>query len=298
MTALLGYVLILIYSFCGLAEGMIVKKYAKEHEGGGMLMNAIIALFAMVFFLVADLAETGALYFPPALFFYGAIGAVLYFTGFYLTFVAFKIGSFGLTKLISSFALLFPIGYGLFFLNEEATFVTYIGIACILASLFLINFKKKSANEKQKDKKLFSFKWLLCILVSTLANGFISILTRIQQIRFDNACSNEFLILSLGGAFVLLLGIGLVTDRSRLAHVLKTGSLYGGLAGLCNGAKNFLTIFIYLCLPLSVVSPITTGLSILFSFLVAIMLYKEKYSLIQKCGVLLGAAAVLLLTVF
>ena len=75
----------------------------------------------------------------------------------------------------------------------------------------------------------------------------------------------------------------------------KNGLLYGLLGGLCNGGKNFVTLIIYLCLPLSVISPTKTGIGMISAFLVAVIYYKEKYTAMQKVGVLLGVAAVVLL---
>ena len=72
--------------------------------------------------------------------------------------------------------------------------------------------------------------------------------------EFEDACSNEFQFVSFFGGFVLLALIGLVVDRDKLGRVIKTGSLYGFGAGILNGAKNFLTLVIYLYLPLSIVS--------------------------------------------
>ena len=282
----MGYLLITVFSLLNLGEGIVVKKYASKHGSGGMIMNAVIALFSFCFFLVTD---KGGFTAPSAMIPLAIINSLFYAAGFYLTFVAYRCGSFGLTRLISSFSLLFTIFYGLFFLDEKASLPTYIGIALILAAMVLINYKKS------EEKNPISLKWLLCITVSTVANGFIGIMTRYQQIRFDNACSNEFLIISLGGAFVLLTALGIVTDRKRLSYIMRNGMLYGATAGLFNGAKNLATVFIYLYLPLSTVSPMITGLGIFLTFLTSLVFYKEKYTKPQLVGVALGATAVILL---
>lgn len=282
----MGYLLIIVFSLLNLGEGIVVKKYASKHGSGGMIMNAVIALFSFCFFLVTD---KGGFTAPSAMIPLAIINSLFYAAGFYLTFVAYRCGSFGLTRLISSFSLLFTIFYGLFFLDEKASLLTYIGIALILAAMVLINYKKS------EEKSTFSLKWLFCITISTVANGFIGIMTRYQQIRFDNACSNEFLIISLGGATLLLMIIGVLTEHKRLLYVLKNGTLYGALAGLFNGAKNLATVFIYLYLPLSTVSPMITGLGIFLTFLTSLVFYKEKYTKPQLVGVALGATAVILL---
>lgn len=296
MTPALGYLLILVFTVLQLGESMVVKAYAKRFGSGGMLMNAIIALFAALFFLISDLVkpETRGFYVPAQMLPLALINCCLFAAGFYFAFLAFKIGPYGLTRLISSFSLLFSIFYGIFFLHEPTTAMTYIGIAMVLVAMILINLESiKEANGKGEENGV-SLKWLIFLLISVFSNGFIAILTKMQQIRFDNACSNEFQLISIGGSFVILFVLGLIIDRDKLRGVAKNGLLYGLCAGLCNGGKNFVALIIYLCLPLSVVSPTKTAAGMISAFLVAALFYKEKYTALQKIGVLLGIGAVIL----
>ena len=135
------------------------------------------------------------------------------------------------------------------------------------------------------------------MLTSVVANGFIGILTRMQQIKFDNACSNEFQFISIGGSFLVLAVLGLIIDRDKLGSVLRRGTLYGLGAGLFNGAKNLIALGVYLYIPISTAGPIKTGLGMISAYLLAVLFYKEKYTLLQKLGVLTGAVAVLLLAI-
>jgi drug/metabolite transporter (DMT)-like permease len=285
-----GYLLILLYSALNLCESIIVKRCANKHGNGGMIFNSIICLFALCFFLITD---EGGFYIPSGMPIYAVLNSIFYASGFYLTFVAYRIGPFGLTKLISTFSLLFPILYGILFLEEQPGVTTYIGLVMILSAVFIINYKKSS----ETDRSGISAKWLVCVLVSVISNGCISIMTRAQQIKFDNSCSNEFSVFSLAGAFLILLIIGVITDRGRLGGILRHGMLYGAAAGIANGAKNFVTLFIYLYLPLSTVSPIKTGLGILITFLTSLLYYKEKYSRRQLIGVVIGTVAVVMLAI-
>ncbi|MBP3605135.1 MAG: EamA family transporter [Clostridia bacterium] len=284
---MLGYLLIAVFTLLNLTESVLVRNYAKKHGSGGMLMNAIVALFATLFFVITD---TDGFYAPIEMIPIAVLNAFLFGAGFYTSFLAYRCGPYGLTRLISNFSLLFSIFYGIFFLNEQPGITTYIGIVMIFAAMVLINYKKKG-----EDEKGVSLKWFICVTISLVANGFIAILTRMQQIRFNDTCSKEFQIISIGGSFLLLAVIGLILDRDKLARFLKHGVLYGIGAGIANGAKNFLTLVIYMLLPLSVVSPMKTGLGMLATFALALFVYKEKYSKKQIVGVILGVAAVLLL---
>ena len=287
---MIGYILIVLFTLINLGESVIVRTYGRKHGSGGLILSAITSLFASVFFLVTD---KGGFYAPTEMIWLAVINACLIGAGFYGTFAAYQNGPYGLIRLISGFYLLFTIFYGIVFLKESTTVMTYIGIAMVIAAMVLINYKKSD----EKAEKSGSLKWLFWVLASTVANGFIGIITRYQQIRFEDSCSNEFQFVSFFGGFVLLALIGLVVDRDKLGRVIKTGSLYGFGAGILNGAKNFLTLVIYLYLPLSIVSPLKMGLSLVGSFAVAFLMYKEKYTKKQLLGVAIGAAAIIILTI-
>ena len=287
---MIGYILIVLFTLINLGESVIVRTYGRKHGSGGLILSAITSLFASVFFLVTD---KGGFYAPTEMIWLAVINACLIGAGFYGTFAAYQNGPYGLTRLVSGFYLLFTIFYGIVFLKESTTVMTYIGIAMVIAAMVLINYKKSD----EKSEKRGSLKWLFWVLASTVANGFIGIITRYQQIRFEDACSNEFQFVSFFGGFVLLALIGLVVDKDKLGRVIKTGSLYGFGAGILNGAKNFLTLVIYLYLPLSIVSPLKMGLSLVGSFAVAFLMYKERYTKKQLLGVAIGAAAIIILTI-
>ncbi len=288
---MIGFLLLLLCTVLNLGESIAVKEYAKRHGSGGMLMNAVIALFAALFFLVTD---KGGFYVPEGMLPLALINVCLFATGFYLTYISFRIGPYGLTRLISNFSLIFTVFYGIIFLKEPISVFTYIGFALIVCAMFFINYRGKSGASEGGQ---ISVKWLICILTSVVANGFIAILTRMQQIRWNDTCSNEFQVISIGGCFVLLAILGIITDRDKLSSVLTRGSLYGAAAGVFNGAKNFTVLAVYLHLPISIVGSLQTGLGMVFAYLVAIFVYKEKYTLFQKLGVLAGALAVLLLAI-
>ena len=291
----MGYLLCFVVVFINLFEGIIVKNHTKKHGNGGMLVNALTSFFALIFFIIAEATERaeGVIFtFPKELMPYAFVSVIMYILGFYFTYAAYKIGPFGLTKLIASFSLLFPIIYGLFFLNEGATVFTYIGIVLMFASMVAINLNKKRGDEENKG---FSLKWLIFILISATANGMISILTRMQQIKFNDTCSNEFMIISLAGCCISLFLMGFIKEKKNSFDVLRKCAFAGVLTGVLNGLKNFTTILIYLYIPISIASPFKAGAGIVVAFLASMFLYREKYSKIQLLGVLLGTLSIVLI---
>lgn len=286
----MGILLIVLNQIAHQVEGMIVRSYGKKHGSGGMFFNAIICLAAMLFFVVTD---KNGLCFPKEIFIYGFISCLMFASGFYSMYLALQLGSYAMSRLISSFSGIFAIGYGLLILKEPAGIITYIALILVFISVFLTNYSKGNAD----GGKTFSVKWLICVLVSLVSNGFIAIISRMQQIRFENAYDNEFMMLSFGGAFAALMLIGFFLEKDKFRSIIRSGTLYGLGAGLANGAANFLNLLTYLFIPISIVTPIRTGMGIVASFLISMVLYKEKFSKQQMVGAVIGVAAIVLLTI-
>ena len=284
----IGMILLVLHQVVQQGEGMLVKTYGKKYGAGGMFFNAIICLFSLVFFFVTD---KGGFYFPKELFLYGFISALMFATGFYSMYLALKWGSYAMSKLFASFSGIIAIVYGIVFLGEASNFITYIAIVLVFLSVFLMNYKKESS----PNEKGISLKWILAVAATVISNGFITVLQRMQQIIFENACDNEFMILSLGGAFIALFALGMILEREKLGQIVQYGSLYGAGAGLMNGAMNFINMAVYVFIPISAATSIRTGLSIVASFMVSVLIYREKFTLIQALSAIVGIVALLLL---
>ena len=286
----MGTLLILLAILIHQGEGMIVKHYGNKYGSGGMFFNAVICLFSMLFFILTD---KNGFYFPPMLFAFGLVSCLMYAAGFGFMYLALQCGSYALTRLIASMSGIIAILYGIVFLEEPAGWLTYLAIGLVFLSVILMNYRKK----EQGEKKGFSLKWLIYVLITALSNGLIAVLTRMQQLHFNDACSNEFKILSLGGACIALVIIGLFTDKGRLRQTLRQGTLHGTLAGLLNGANNYLTMTVYLFIPISLATSLRTGLEILASFAVSVLIYRETFTRRQVFSALIGIVALVLLQI-
>ena len=136
----MGYLLLILKAISHQTETMIVRRYGQKHKVGGMFFNAVICLFSLVFFVATD---KGGFYFPKALWTYGLISCAMFASGFYFMYAALKTGSFALTKLLSSFSGVITISYGIVILKENANWLTYVSLALIFTSVFLMNFGKR-----------------------------------------------------------------------------------------------------------------------------------------------------------
>ncbi|MCQ2485642.1 MAG: DMT family transporter [Clostridia bacterium] len=282
----MGYLLIILKSVANISEGVMIKKYNAKHSAGGMFFTGILSLFALAFFFVSD---KNGLRFSTDMFPYAIAYGFIYCIAYFLTFVALSCGSFTLSMLIISYSLIFPILFGIIFLHESVSVFTCIGFALLMTSLFFVR-----GNKDEKENK-FSVKWLISIIIVMLGNGLLAIIQKMQQLRFNNECNNEFMIIGLSvSASVLLIG-GILKDRKQLKEILRYGIPYAGTAGVANGINNLLAIVVNNLLPLSIVSPVCSGMNIVVSFLSATVLFKEKYMKRQILGVVMGVLALVFL---
>ena len=277
-----------------LTEGLLIKQYNKKHEKGGFVFTAIISLFSMLFFLVFDLiTDKKGLTFSVEMLPYAIAAGIVYCVASVLTFFALKYGSYALTMLILSYSLIFTTIYGLIFLNERVKVFTYIGFVLIALSLFFVRVQK--TEEDQQKKNLFL--WLLFVFISVACAGMFGVIQRMQQIRFEDAVTREFMVIALGSATVISFGIGLYSDKKDCLQILKQGLPYAATAGVANGATNMLSMFVYTLMPISIVSPTSAGVKIVISFILSCLVFKEKFLKRQVLGVVLGGIAVVLLNI-
>lgn len=282
----MGYLLIILKTIANISESVLIKKYNARHTAGGMFFTGILSLFALVFFFVSD---KNGLYFPTDMLPYAISFGFIFCISYFLTFVALACGSFTLSMLIISYSLVFPILFGIIFLHEPISVFTCTGLILLMISLYFVR-----ENKDEKEKK-FSVKWLVAIIIVTLGNGLLAIIQKMQQLKFNNECNNEFMIIGLTvSASVLLIG-GIIKDRKQLKEIIRYGIPYAGTAGVANGINNLLTIAVNNLLPLSIVSPLCSGMKIVVSFLSATILFKEKYMKRQIIGVGLGVIALVFL---
>lgn len=282
----MGYFLIVMNTFAGLAEGIFIKKYNSKHIHGGFIFTAIVSLFAMMFCIIR---AGGRFVVVPEIVPYAVIAGILYCVASILTYFALSCGSFALSMLVLSYSLVFTIGYGVFFLHESVTVFSIIGFVLLVISLFLT--RKDGISGK------VSAKWLVYIVISVVGSGMYSVVTRMQQIHFNEVYNNEFLAISFGLSAVILFVFGIFIDGKNMKEIVKYAVPYAMGAGLINGLRNVLSLLICTFLPISVSSATGSGMKIVISFFVSYLLFKETFLKRQIVGVGVGAAALVLLNI-
>lgn len=283
----MNYFFLFIIILIQLFELIFAKQYnIKAKTANINLFTAVGCFSALLFFLINS---GGSLSFPKELFPYAAAFAAAFGTASAAMNFAIKTGPLSITALITSYSLLIPTFYGIVFLHDPINPALYIGLAALIVSLYLIN--------KNKDESMeFSPSWIIFILLTFISNGMCSTVQKMQQIHFDGAYKNEFMIIALAAVTIVLFTIGL-SKKGDKREMLKPCLKFGAVKGLINGIMNYLVMVVSASIPNSVLFPSISAGGIVLTFICALTIYKEKLSKTQTVGYILGIVSVIFLNV-
>lgn len=289
-TLTLPYLLMIGKAVFGLAESALIKEYNKKHSSGGFIFISMVSFASMLFFLFKYIVlDTEKGDFNPAAIIYAVIAGIIYASASVLTFYALRYGPLAITGLILSFSIVFVSGYGIIFLEEPASPLTFIGFAGIAISLFLVRGKD------DKEEKAITLKWVICTALSVVLAGLYAVVVRMQQVEFNNTVDNEFMVISLGVSAVATFVLGLIKSGKESLTILKTGAPYALLAGISNGVNNMMSLVLNTVMAVSISAPTSSIVKTIITFIYSYIVLKERFLPRQIVGIILGTAAVILL---
>ena len=276
--------LLLVAAVCiSVSQSIINKLYNQNNSEKGLYaFSAIRAFAAMIVFL---LISRGKLHFTSGIWGHALGFAVSYGAATLCGVLAVRYGSLSLTSLLSSYSLMIPTLYGLVFLREPVSTFLIFGIICLLMSIFFISFKK--------EKQTFSARWLLFVGASFLGNGMCSTVQKMQQIAFEGAYTNEFMVLALGMLTVFFTVMGVILAPRESLEALKRSWGMGTIHGGTNGILNYFVILLNGMMPASVIFPVISGGSLLLVCILSRLIFKEKLAKMQVVGVGIGILSII-----
>ena len=146
----------------------------------------------------------------------------------------------------------------------------------------------------EKKKSNFTL-WLIMAVAMALSNAMCTIVQREEQVRFDGKYKNEFMLIALLVSFVAMLVVGLVREHRDLKTVMKLGAVPAVLTGAANGATNLLVMIVTATVATSIFFPVISGGGMVLAYIISVTLFKEKFTTMQKIGILLGVASLVFL---
>ena len=289
------YLIILAGALTALTESGTLKLYNKRHESGGFIFMSMISLASCFFFLMRYLiTDTAKADFTPEIIPYALLAGLFYCAASFLTFLAIKYGPFAISMLILSFSIIITSGYGIIFLGEEYSALTFIAYGLILISLFLV---RKSSDGEDESKRRVSTKWLISIVGSVICSGLYGVTLRAQQVHFDNTVTNECMIIAMTFSAIALFSIGLYTSKGKVKRILRTSAPYALIAGMANGTTNMLSLTLHTMMAISISSPTRSIVGTAVNFAFSYFYLKEKFLPRQIVGVLLGLVGTIILNI-
>ncbi|MBR2376055.1 MAG: hypothetical protein IKA88_07185 [Clostridia bacterium] len=209
--------------------------------------------------------------------------------------MAIKTGSLSLSALISSFSIIIPALYSAIVLGEKFTAWGIVGLILLFASFILVNTIEKDAK--------FNFKWLIFAILSFLGNGIGSTLQKAHQSKLleqgiqanDYAVCFQFFAML---AVTVIFGVMLLASKPKDFKLLvKKSGAYASATGVANAGCNILMLLLATSLSGVVLYPSVSAGLIVFTFITALILYKERFTKWQYVGYAFGIASVILLSI-
>lgn len=219
---------------------------------------------------------------------YAIILGLLFITVFSLIGFTTQTFGIGVASIADKLSLILPVGFAFFAYNDSVTVLKVLGIILSIVAVGLTVLKK---SDKAKHKY-----WYVPLLVF-LGAGFISILLKEVQFKFENINYNTFLIFLFGMAFIG----GLVYLIYQFAIGKKKLSRKSIIAGVLLGIPNYFSMYFLLQTlnapnwESSVVFPVLNIGVVILSSLLGILIFKEQLNRYNKIGLVLSIIAISLL---
>lgn len=213
---------------------------------------------------------------------------------------AVSLGSVSVSSLFYSCGFIIPALWGNIYYNEGINALHFIGLFCVVVSFFLASAKS--------EKYTFNRKWFFAALGGTFFSGLVGVIQKLFTNNYTQYSLDYFLYASF--AFILLINGSLLlfvylnkkrVEKSKEADEVKSEETAGfhliftALLGCVIGLANKVNTYLSGVLPSIIAFPVINGGAILTTALLSWVIFKEKLSLKQGSGILVGLAGIALL---
>lgn len=214
---------------------------------------------------------------------------------------AYDSGSFAYTSVIVSLSTIIPAFSGAIFWNETLYPAQIAGIVLLVLCFAL-------CVGKDKEKKQMSVKWLACVFLAFLSTGFIGVMQKVHQSSAYADELNGFLIISFlisalaaGICAVIALKRKNTEQNDNTDGEEKPAKGVGYflpivLSGVGVALNNVINLYLSGKVDSAVFFPVVNGGGLILVTLCAVVLYREKLSVKQWAGIIVGIISVVLLS--
>ncbi len=173
--------------------------------------------------------------------------------------------------------MIVPYVFGLMFLSEEKNALHFVGLILIVLALLFIN-----GNIKNNLKTV-----LFCVAVFFL-NGIVSVTSKVHQISENAIGTIDFVILTGIIKCILCFAVYLVINKKPLVKDFNIKASWISIfSAAISGFSYYLQLKGAISLPATVLYPIITGGSIIFTAIAGALCFKEKIKFKSYIGMAL-----------
>lgn len=206
---------------------------------------------------------------------------------------ALKLGPMSLTKVLITSSTLISALSGFFFWDESISPAAGIGMAMMMLMVALT--VKRDGSDRKASRM-----WVLMCVLAIFSSGFIGVVQKLHQSSSFRGELDSFLLVAFAFSTLTSLWQLLHSRRTVSATVSFRPRRFSFwlslLCGLGMALPHKINLYLSGVIDSAVFFPLVNGLPLLLSLLAAILFFRERPNLRQYVGILLGLAAVLLLS--
>lgn len=256
------------------------------------LFNVLLAAVALVGWWILYAFDFSI---NPGSLLYAALFAIGYALADIGIILALATGPVSLTSLLFQLSLIGATIWGFIFWGEKPTPLTFLGLALVTAAIALCLL---SPAKQGSDKKPITLKWVFFALMAFFGNMICSISQRTHQMVFDGEHGSMMMAFAMIFSLIVFIVVYFVGDRSDTRAIIKQSWAFPVAAGACNMLLNlFVILLATTTLAPSLVYPVISIGGIMITALFSALVLKEKLYIWQWCGIAVGAAAIVALSI-
>lgn len=287
---MMGYLLLVGVIVCSTAAGLCASFFNRKnaaYKNVTPLYNLVMSFCALVCW--------GIMYFrgfsfEPGVLLYSLIFGLCYTGATVGQIYALRYGPLSLTNLIMQLSGIGTAIWGIFFWGSELSVTVILGLILVIVSLVFCIAPSGGGYR-------ISLKWLVIASAASLSNVGCAVTQKTQQINFDFRHGEQMMFFAMIIAVIVCLVICLQVKPEKPVQVLKKTAFLPAAAGGLNMVVNLMVILLAAtALSPSLIYPTTGVGGLALTSIASRFLFKEKLSTRQWVGVVIGAAAIALLS--
>ena len=277
-----------IFMSCNGIGATFYNRRNSSHKEAVKIYNLLILGSVFLCWLIKFLTNP---VFDITVIIYSLIFTVGYTTAMLSSVCAYREGPMMLSSLIMQLSMISTTIWGFFFWDSEISALVIIGLLLVVIALVLCLYTKGGNEEKNR----ISLKWLFYISLFFVGNSVGTITQRTQQLDFDSAYGDFFMMCATAVSFAVCLFVYLRSDKSESKEILSKSWYIPLFCGIFNFLQNLLVIILATLLSANIVYPVLMIGSLAITSIFSIVIFKEKMRWWQWVGVVVGAVAIALL---